>query len=63
VSDTGVIEQSVSEVLAASPENVELYRSGEQKVLNFLMGQVMRKTQGKADPAAVREILERALRK
>jgi len=62
VSDTGVIERVVSEVLAANPENVELYRSGEQKVLNFLMGQVMRKTQGKADPAAVREILARALR-
>ncbi len=62
VSDTGVIERAVSDVLAANPENVELYRSGEQKVLNFLMGQVMRKTQGKADPAAVREILARALR-
>jgi len=62
VSDTGVIERAVAEVLAANPENVDLYRSGEQKVLNFLMGQVMRKTQGKADPAAVRELLARALR-
>jgi aspartyl-tRNA(Asn)/glutamyl-tRNA(Gln) amidotransferase subunit B len=63
VSDTGVIEQAVAEVLAANPENVELFRSGEEKVVNFLMGQVMQKTQGKADPAAVREILARELRK
>jgi aspartyl-tRNA(Asn)/glutamyl-tRNA(Gln) amidotransferase subunit B len=63
VSDTGVIEQAVSEVLAENPENVELLRSGEKKVMNFLMGQVMQKTQGKADPAAVREILARELRK
>jgi aspartyl-tRNA(Asn)/glutamyl-tRNA(Gln) amidotransferase subunit B len=63
VSDIGIIEQAVSEVLAESPENVELFRSGEKKVMNFLMGQVMRKTQGKADPAAVREILVRTLSK
>ena len=63
VSDTGVIEQAVAEVLAANPESVELFRSGEEKVVNFLMGQVMQKTQGKADPAAVREILARELRK
>jgi len=63
VSDTGVIEQAVAEVLAANPENVELFRSGEEKVVNFLMGQVMQRTQGKADPAAVREILARELRK
>jgi aspartyl-tRNA(Asn)/glutamyl-tRNA(Gln) amidotransferase subunit B len=50
-------------VLAENPENVELFRSGEEKVVNFLMGQVMRKTRGKADPAAVREILARELRK
>jgi aspartyl-tRNA(Asn)/glutamyl-tRNA(Gln) amidotransferase subunit B len=63
VSDTGILEQAVSEVLAENPENVELFRSGEDKVVNFLMGQVMRKTQGKADPAAVREILARQLQK
>ncbi len=40
-----------------------LFRAGETKVINFLMGKVMRKTQGKADPAAVREILTRELRK
>jgi aspartyl-tRNA(Asn)/glutamyl-tRNA(Gln) amidotransferase subunit B len=63
VSDSGIIERAVSEVLAENPENVELFRSGEEKVVNFLMGQVMRKTRGKADPTAVREILARELRK
>jgi aspartyl-tRNA(Asn)/glutamyl-tRNA(Gln) amidotransferase subunit B len=63
VSDIGILEQAVSEVLAENSENVELFHSGEEKVVNFLMGQVMRKTQGKADPAAVREILARELRK
>jgi aspartyl-tRNA(Asn)/glutamyl-tRNA(Gln) amidotransferase subunit B len=63
VSDTGIIEQAVSEVLAENPENVELFRSGEEKVVNFLMGQAMRKTQGKADPARVREVLAREMQK
>ena len=63
VSDAGLIEKAVLEVLEEHPDNVGLYRSGEQKVLHFLMGQVMRKTQGKASPKAVREILERELRK
>ncbi len=63
LSDTSVIERVVSEVLAENAENVALFHSGEAKVMNFLMGQVMRKTQGKADPAAVREILARELQK
>ena len=57
VSDAGVLAAAVDEVIAENPENVEKYRAGEEKVLNFLMGQVMRRTQGKADPAAVRELL------
>jgi aspartyl-tRNA(Asn)/glutamyl-tRNA(Gln) amidotransferase subunit B len=61
VSDTGALERAVDEVLAAHPEDAERYRAGERKVLNFLMGQVMRQTSGKANPAAVREILTRRL--
>ena len=61
VSDTGVLEAAVDEVLAKSPENVAQYRAGEKKVLNFFMGQVMKRTQGKADPAAVRKILQQKL--
>jgi aspartyl-tRNA(Asn)/glutamyl-tRNA(Gln) amidotransferase subunit B len=63
VSDTGVIDQAVREVLAENPENVEKFHQGDEKVINFLMGQVMRKTQGKANPASVREALSRELSK
>jgi aspartyl-tRNA(Asn)/glutamyl-tRNA(Gln) amidotransferase subunit B len=61
VSDTGVLEAAVEAVLAASAEDVERYRGGEKKVLNFLMGQVMKQTQGKADPGAVRGLLAKRL--
>jgi len=57
VSDAGVLAAAVDEVIAENTENVEKYRAGEEKVLNFLMGQVMRRTGGKANPAAVRELL------
>ncbi|MBW1685570.1 MAG: Asp-tRNA(Asn)/Glu-tRNA(Gln) amidotransferase subunit GatB [Deltaproteobacteria bacterium] len=61
VSDAYVLEAVVDEVLAASSQDVERYRAGEKKVVNFLMGQVMKRTQGKANPGSVREILLRKL--
>ncbi len=61
LSDAGALEAAVDAVLAAHPEDAARYRAGERKVLNFLMGQVMRRTQGKADPQAVREMLARKL--
>jgi aspartyl-tRNA(Asn)/glutamyl-tRNA(Gln) amidotransferase subunit B len=61
VSDAGVLEAAVAAVLAENAENAERYRNGEEKVLNFLMGQVMRRTGGKASPAQVRELLARKL--
>ena len=57
VSDSGTLERVVDEVIAEHPDDFEQLRAGEQKVMNFLMGQVMKKTRGKADPAAVRKIL------
>jgi aspartyl-tRNA(Asn)/glutamyl-tRNA(Gln) amidotransferase subunit B len=57
VSDTGVLLAAVDEVIAEHPDNVEKFRAGEDKVLNFLMGQVMRRTAGKANPAVVRDLL------
>lgn len=61
VSDAGTLERVVDEVIAAHPEDVERLRGGEKKVLNFLMGQVMKRTQGKADPGTVRTILAERL--
>jgi aspartyl-tRNA(Asn)/glutamyl-tRNA(Gln) amidotransferase subunit B len=57
VSDDDTLERVIDAVLAAHPDDVAALRGGEKKVLNFLMGQVMKRTQGKADPAAVRRIL------
>jgi aspartyl-tRNA(Asn)/glutamyl-tRNA(Gln) amidotransferase subunit B len=61
VSDSGALEAIADEVIAANAKAVAAVKAGDAKSLNFLMGQVMRRTQGKADPAAVREILSRKL--
>ncbi len=57
ISDQGALESVVAAVMAAHPEAVERYRSGEKKVQGFLVGQVMRATSGRADPRAVNKIL------
>jgi aspartyl-tRNA(Asn)/glutamyl-tRNA(Gln) amidotransferase subunit B len=57
VSDTGALEAAVEEAIAANPKVVASFASGDAKALHFLMGQVMRRTGGKADPARVRELL------
>ena len=61
ISDSGAIEKVVDEVLAANAKQVEDYRSGKEKAFNSLVGQVMKRTQGKANPAQVNEILRRKL--
>jgi aspartyl-tRNA(Asn)/glutamyl-tRNA(Gln) amidotransferase subunit B len=61
VSDRGVLEALVEEALAANPKAARSYAAGDAKSLNFLLGQVMRRSAGKADPAAVRELRGRRL--
>jgi aspartyl-tRNA(Asn)/glutamyl-tRNA(Gln) amidotransferase subunit B len=61
ISDAGAIEKIVDEVLAKNPKQVEDYRAGKEKAFNSLVGQVMKATQGKANPAQVTEILKRKL--
>jgi aspartyl-tRNA(Asn)/glutamyl-tRNA(Gln) amidotransferase subunit B len=61
VSDAGAIEKLVDEVLAKNPKQVEDYRAGKDKAFNSLVGQVMKATQGKANPAQVNEILRNKL--
>jgi aspartyl-tRNA(Asn)/glutamyl-tRNA(Gln) amidotransferase subunit B len=61
ISDSGAIEQLVHEVLAANPKQVEDYRAGKEKAFNSLVGQVMKASKGKANPAQVNEILRRRL--
>ncbi len=62
ISDAGAIEKIVDEVLAANAKQVEDYRSGKEKAFNSLVGQVMKRSQGKANPAQVNEILRRKLK-
>jgi aspartyl-tRNA(Asn)/glutamyl-tRNA(Gln) amidotransferase subunit B len=61
ISDSGALESAVESVLAAQPKLVDDYRSGKEKAFNALVGQVMKATQGKANPAQVNEILKRRL--
>ena len=61
VSDQRVIATAVDEVLAANPDAIERFRSGEEKVLGFLVGMVMRATKGKADPKLVNQVLRAKL--
>jgi aspartyl-tRNA(Asn)/glutamyl-tRNA(Gln) amidotransferase subunit B len=59
VSDTGLLDAAVDAVLQEHAAEVARLVAGEEKVLNFLMGQVMKRTGGKADPAAVRALIAR----
>ena len=61
LSDSGAIEKIVDEVLAKNAKQVEDYRAGKEKAFNSLVGQVMKATQGKANPTQVNEILKRKL--
>jgi aspartyl-tRNA(Asn)/glutamyl-tRNA(Gln) amidotransferase subunit B len=57
VSDVGALEEVVASVLAENPGAVDEFRNGEEKVVGFLVGQVMKATQGKADPRLVNQLL------
>ena len=58
ITDTSMIETVVDQVLASHPEQIEQYRSGDMKVFNFFVGQVMKETRGKANPSQLREMLQ-----
>jgi len=61
ISDSGAIEKIVDEVLAANAQQVADYRGGKEKAFNSLVGQVMKASKGKANPAQVNEILKKKL--
>jgi aspartyl-tRNA(Asn)/glutamyl-tRNA(Gln) amidotransferase subunit B len=60
-SDPGAVERFVDDVLAANPSVVADYRAGKTNVLGFLIGQVMKASRGKADPAIANELVKRKL--
>ena len=61
VDDAGLLETAIREVMAENEKTVEEYRAGKQKAFGFLVGQVMKKTAGKANPQSVNELLVREL--
>jgi aspartyl-tRNA(Asn)/glutamyl-tRNA(Gln) amidotransferase subunit B len=63
VGDADALGAWVEEVLAASPSEVERFRGGETKLMGFFVGQVMKKSGGKADPKAVQPLLVDKLKK
>jgi aspartyl-tRNA(Asn)/glutamyl-tRNA(Gln) amidotransferase subunit B len=61
LSDKGAIEQMVDKAIADHPKSAADYKAGKAAALQFLVGQVMRLSKGKANPQAVQEILKRKL--
>ena len=58
ITDTGAIEAIVDEVIAACPEQVQQFKDGNDKVIGFLVGQVMQKSKGKANPQMANQLLQ-----
>ncbi len=61
ITDTGAVDEIVSQVIADCPEEVEAYKNGKTKLMGFFVGQVMKATHGKANPRLVNEILKKKL--
>jgi len=61
ISDTSAIETAARDVIAKNPDNVTKYKSGNEGVFKFFVGQVMRATRGQANPQAVNDILKKLL--
>ena len=61
ITDTSAIEGIIREILEKHPKQLEQYRGGQEKLLGFFVGQVMKATQGKANPAQVNELLRKLI--
>jgi len=61
ISDSGALEAIVDQVIAANPKSVEEFRAGREKAFNALVGQAMKATRGKGNPARINEILKKKL--
>ena len=61
ISDEGELGRIASELLAANPEQVEQYRAGKTKVIGFFVGQMMKQTRGRGNPAVINRLLKEKL--
>ena len=62
VADDGALRSTIEEIVTNNPQSVEDYKSGKKKAIGFLVGQTMKATQGKADPATINQILVELLK-
>jgi aspartyl-tRNA(Asn)/glutamyl-tRNA(Gln) amidotransferase subunit B len=62
VSDLSALEPVIEEIIAKNPKQVEEYRAGKEKVLGFFVGQAMKATQGKANPALLQDLVIKKLK-
>ena len=61
ISDQSELEDIISQILNAHPDEIERYKAGDQKLMGFFVGQAMKETKGKANPKVVNELLRKAL--
>ena len=61
LTDTGELDRLLDELLAANTKSVDEYRAGKEKAFNALVGQAMKATKGKANPAQVTDLLKKKL--
>ncbi|NEO84479.1 MAG: Asp-tRNA(Asn)/Glu-tRNA(Gln) amidotransferase subunit GatB [Spirulina sp. SIO3F2] len=62
ISDTGALEAMIDELLTANPDKVEQFRAGKTKLQGFFVGQLMKKTSGRADPKVANKLLSKKLK-
>jgi aspartyl-tRNA(Asn)/glutamyl-tRNA(Gln) amidotransferase subunit B len=62
ISDTVELEKAIQKVVDENPKAVQSYKAGEEKILGFLVGQVMKETRGQANPSMVNELVRKLLR-
>jgi len=61
ITDESALVQVIDEIIAANPNQIEQYRSGKDKLFGYFVGQVMKATQGKANPQLINELLKKKL--
>ena len=61
ITDEFAIAQTIAEIVGKNPEQVAQYRAGKEKVFGFFVGQVMKATQGKANPKLINDLLKKTL--
>ncbi|WP_375332753.1 MULTISPECIES: Asp-tRNA(Asn)/Glu-tRNA(Gln) amidotransferase subunit GatB [unclassified Candidatus Tisiphia] len=61
MSDSGILSAIIDEILSENPDSVAAYKSGKDKLFGFFVGQVMKKTEGKANPSLVNDLLKERL--